>query len=134
MNVKLELLLTRTVSINVVDSDIDDPTHLAQQLQGQDQEQVQSMKIVEVNGRQVGTSLNPGSALEVGRDQKIIKFHRLIPALLQKLRKRPVQQNKQQADHDTKMMTHLSESSSRERARQDMEKAQAGHGSVGHRY
>lgn len=93
MNVKLELQLTRTVSINVVDSDIDDPTHLAQQLQGQDQdqdqEQVQSMKIVEVNGRQVGTSLNPGSALEVGRDQKIIKFHRLIPALLQKLRKRP---------------------------------------------
>ena len=89
MNVKLELLLTRTVSINVVDSDIDDPTHLAQQLQGQDQEQVQSMKIVEVNGRQVGTSLKPGSALEVGRDQKITKFHRLIPALLQKLRKHP---------------------------------------------
>lgn len=89
MNVKLELLLTRTVSIDVVDSDIDDPTHLAQQLQGQGQEQVQSMKIVEVNGRQVGTSLNPGSALGVGSDQKIIKFHRLIPALLQKLRKRP---------------------------------------------
>ena len=89
MEVKLELLLTRTVSINVVDSDIDDPTNLAQQLQGEDQEQVQSMKIVEVNGRQVGTSLNSESALEVGRDQKITRFHRLIPALLQKLRKRP---------------------------------------------
>ncbi|ERF73897.1 hypothetical protein EPUS_05909 [Endocarpon pusillum Z07020] len=123
MNVKLELLLTRTVSIDVVDSDIDDPTHLAQQLQGQDQEKVQSMKVVEVNGRQVGTSLNPGSALEVGRDQKIIKFHRLIPALLQKLRRRP--------DH---MMTHLSESSFQERARQNTEKAKAGHRSVGHRY
>ncbi len=89
MKVKLELLLTRTISINVVDSDIDDPTHLAQQLQGENQEQVQSMKIVEVNGRQVGTSLKSGSALEVARDQKITKFHRLIPALLQKLRKRP---------------------------------------------
>ncbi len=89
MKVKLELLLTRTVSINVVDSDIDDPTNLAQQIHGEDQGQVQSMKIVEVNGRQVGTSLNSGSALEVGRDQKINKFHRLIPALLQKLRKRP---------------------------------------------
>lgn len=89
MKVKLELLLTRTISINVVDSDIDDPIHLAQQLQGENQEQVQSMKIVEVNGRQVGTSLDSGSALEVGRDQKITKFHRLIPALLQKLRKHP---------------------------------------------
>ncbi len=37
-------------------------------------------------------------------------------------------------EQGTKMMTHLSESTSPEKARQDMEKAQAGNGSFGRRY
>lgn len=89
MKVKLELHLTRTVTINIVESDLDDLGLLVQRLQHPDQENenIRSIKIVEVNGRQVGTSLDPGSALGVSRDQKIVKFRQLIPALLQNLRK-----------------------------------------------
>jgi hypothetical protein len=88
MKVKLELLLTRTVTINVVESDVNDLSPVVQQLQrpGQDAEHLRSIKIIEVNGRQVGTSLDPGSALEVSGDLKIAKFRQMIPTLLYSLR------------------------------------------------
>ena len=86
MEVKLELVLTRTVTVNFVDSDLKDLSHLVQQVQRSDQETIHSMKIVEVDGRRVGTSLDASSALEVNGDQKIAKSRQLVSALLQKLR------------------------------------------------
>jgi hypothetical protein len=88
MKVKVELLLTRTVTINVVESDANDVAPLVQQLQrpGQDYEHFRSIKIIEVNGRQVGSSLDPGSALQVPNDKKIAKFRQMIPTLLHILR------------------------------------------------
>lgn len=87
MQVKLELLLTRTVTIHVVDHDLDDLGHLVQKFQTSDQENVHSMKIVEVNGRLVGTSLDSSNALAIGKDQNVAKLGQLVPALLQRLRK-----------------------------------------------
>lgn len=69
MEVKLELLLTRTVTVHVADRDIDDQNRLVQLLQTQNEEQIHSVKMIEVNGRHVGTSLDCGSALEVNKDQ-----------------------------------------------------------------
>lgn len=87
MKVTLQLYLTRTVTIDVVDSDLNDLGRLVQQLESPHQENIHSMKIVEVNGRNVGTSLDITSALGVSKDQKAVKFHQHIPALLQRLRR-----------------------------------------------
>lgn len=87
MKVKLELLLSRTVTVNVSDEDLDDLSHLVKQIQSPHQDNIHSVRIVEANDRNVGTSLDSGSALEVGRDQNIVKFGQLIPGLLQKLRR-----------------------------------------------
>jgi len=88
MKVKVELLLTRTVTIDVVESDVNELALLVQQLQrpDQDHEHFRSIKIIEVNGRQVGSSLEPGSALQVSGDKKIAKFRQMIPTLLHSLR------------------------------------------------
>jgi hypothetical protein len=87
MKVKVELLLTRTITINVVENDVNDLAPLVQQLQrpGQEGEHFRSIKIIEVNGRQVGSSLEPGSALQVSSDKKIVKFRQMIPSLLHSL-------------------------------------------------
>ncbi len=85
MKVTLQLCLTRTVAIDV-DSNLNDLGHLVQQLESPHQESIHSMKIVEVNGQNVGTSLDTNSALGVSKDQKVARFHQLVPALLQKLR------------------------------------------------
>ncbi len=87
MKVKLELLLTRTVTVEVTDSDLDDLNRLVRLVQGTDQDIVHAMKIVEMNGGPVGTSLDSGSALEVSTDQNMVKFRQIVPVLLQKLRK-----------------------------------------------
>lgn len=88
MKVKVELLLTRTVTLDIVDSDLDDPGHFLHPIQTPNPENLHSLKIVEVNGRQVGTSLDPGNALEVSNDQKMVKLRQIIPAMLQELRKK----------------------------------------------
>lgn len=87
MKVKLELLLSRTVTVNVSDEDLDDLSRLVKQIQSPHQDNIHSVRIVEANDRNVGTSLDSGSALEVSRDQNIVKFGQLIPGLLQKLRR-----------------------------------------------
>lgn len=87
MKVKLELLLTRTVTVDVVEHDLSDVSRLVKQLESANQETIHSMKIVEVNGRRVGTSLDGGSALESNKDQSMIKFRRFAPELLQQLRR-----------------------------------------------
>jgi hypothetical protein len=87
MKVKLELLLTRTVAIQVDDSDLDDISHLVKRIQSPHEEDIHAVKIVEINDRPVGTSLDSGSALGISKDQKIARFHQLVPDLLQRLRK-----------------------------------------------
>lgn len=86
MKVKLELFLTRTVTVNVVDKDLDDLATRVQQLQNPKQEVI-PMKVIEINGRNVGTSLDVTSALEVSKDQNIVKFRQRVPGLLRGLRK-----------------------------------------------
>jgi hypothetical protein len=87
MKVKLELLLTRTVTVQVDDSDLDDLSHLVKRIQSPHEENIHAVKIFEVNDRPIGTSLDSGSALGVSKNQKIAKFHQLVPDLLQRLRR-----------------------------------------------
>ena len=87
MKVKLELCLTRTVTLDVVESDLNDLNHLNRQLESPHHENIHSMKIIEVDGRYVGTSLETGSALGISKDQNVVKFHQHVPALLPKLRR-----------------------------------------------
>jgi hypothetical protein len=87
MKVTLELSLTRIVTIDVVDNDLNDLSRLVQQLESQHQENIHSLKIVAVDGRNVGTSLDTGSALGTSKDRKVVRFHQLIPVLLQNLRR-----------------------------------------------
>lgn len=88
MKVKLELLVTHTVTVDIVDGDLDHLSHSMHQLQPSNQQKLHSLKIVEVDDRKVGSSLDPGSALDVSNDQKMAKLHQLIPAVWQQLRKR----------------------------------------------
>jgi hypothetical protein len=87
MKVKFELTLTRTITVDVHDNDLNDLKHLARQLQNRGQETVQEIKVVELNGHSLGTSLDAGSAFEVSGDGKIARFRQVIPTLLQKLQR-----------------------------------------------
>jgi hypothetical protein len=55
MKVKLELLLTRTVTFQVDDSDLDDLSHLVKRIQSPHEENIHAVKIFEVNDRPTGT-------------------------------------------------------------------------------
>lgn len=86
-NVTLELYLTRTVTVEVWNGGQDYLNQVVQQLSGPRQEQIHSIKIVEVNGRNVGTSLDGGSALEQPKQSPTAKLGQLVPALLERLRR-----------------------------------------------